>query len=34
MKSLKLNDSLNWVGVLDKDLRVFDINMYPNIPTT
>ena len=34
MKSLKLNDSLYWVGVLDKDLRVFDIIMYTEFGTT
>lgn len=34
MKSMKLNDSLYWVGVLDKDLRVFDIIMYTEFGTT
>ena len=30
----KLNDSLYWTGVLDKDLRVFDIIMYTEFGTT
>ena len=34
MNSLKLNDSLYWVGVLDKDLRVFDIIMHTEFGTT
>lgn len=34
MDSKKLNDSLYWVGVLDKDLRVFDIIMYTEFGTT
>ncbi len=34
MNSLKLNDSLYWVGILDKDLRVFDIIMYTEFGTT
>ena len=34
MKSMKLNESLYWVGVLDKDLRVFDIIMYTEFGTT
>ncbi len=34
MKSMKLTESLYWVGVLDKDLRVFDIIMYTEFGTT
>ena len=34
MNALKLNDSLYWVGVLDKDLRVFDIIMHTEFGTT
>ena len=34
MDNKKLNDSLYWVGVLDKDLRVFDIIMYTEFGTT
>ena len=34
MNSLKLNDSLYWVGVLDQDLRVFDIIMHTEFGTT
>lgn len=34
MDSKKLNDNLYWVGVLDKDLRVFDIIMYTEFGTT
>lgn len=34
MKTLKLNDSLHWAGVLDSDLRVFDIIMYTEFGTT
>ncbi len=34
MNYKKLNDSLYWVGVLDKDLRVFDIIMYTEFGTT
>lgn len=34
MDTLKLNDSLYWVGILDKDLRVFDIIMYTEFGTT
>ena len=34
MNALKLNDSLYWVGVLDRDLRVFDIIMHTEFGTT
>ncbi|MGN1350854.1 MAG: FAD-dependent oxidoreductase [Anaerovoracaceae bacterium] len=34
MKTLKLKDSLFWTGVLDSDLRVFDIIMYTEFGTT
>lgn len=34
MNYKKLNDSLYWTGVLDKDLRVFDIIMYTEFGTT
>ena len=34
MNALKLNDSLYWVGVLDHDLRVFDIIMHTEFGTT
>ena len=34
MNALKLNDSLYWVGVLDQDLRVFDIIMHTEFGTT
>lgn len=34
MNNKKLNDSLYWVGVLDKDLTVFDIIMYTEFGTT
>ena len=30
----KLNDGLYWTGVLDKDLRVFDIIMYTEFGTS
>lgn len=34
MKSLKLAENLYWVGVIDKDLRVFDIIMETQYGTT
>ena len=34
MKSLKLAEDLYWVGVIDKDLRVFDIIMETQYGTT
>ena len=34
MNALKLNDSLYWVGILDHDLRVFDIIMHTEFGTT
>ena len=34
MKTLKLTDSLYWTGVLDPDLKVFDIVMTPEFGTT
>ena len=34
MKTLKLNDSLYWTGVLDPDLRTFDIIMHTEFGTT
>lgn len=34
MKTLKLSDSLYWNGVLDPDLKVFDIVMTPEFGTT
>ena len=34
MKSLKLKDDLYWVGVIDKDLKVFDIIMETKYGTT
>ena len=34
MKTLKLTDSLYWSGVLDPDLKVFDIVMTPEFGTT
>lgn len=34
MGSLQATDHIHWVGVLDKDLRVFDIIMYTEFGTT
>ena len=34
MDAMKLKDDLCWVGVLDKDLRVFDIIMHTEFGTT
>ena len=34
MKSLKLRDNFYWTGIVDKDLRVFDIIMYTEFGTT
>ena len=34
MKTLRLKDDLFWAGILDKDLRVFDIIMYTEFGTT
>lgn len=34
MKSLKLKDSIYWIGSLDPNLRVFDIIMYTEFGTT
>ena len=33
-ESFKLTDSLSWTGVLDKNLRVFDIIMYTEFGST
>lgn len=34
MKSLKLREGFYWTGIIDKDLRVFDIIMYTEFGTT
>ena len=34
MKSLQLRDDFYWTGIIDKDLRVFDIIMYTEFGTT
>ena len=34
MKTLKLRENFYWAGILDKDLRVFDIIMYTKYGTT
>jgi flavorubredoxin len=34
LKTLKLSDSLYWNGILDPDLRVFDIVMMTEFGTT
>ena len=34
MKTLQLKDDLYWAGILDKDLRVFDIIMHTEFGTT
>ena len=34
MKPMKLKDGLYWNGVLDPDLRVFDIIMHTEFGTT
>lgn len=34
MKTLKLKDNFYWAGILDKDLKVFDIIMYTEFGTT
>ncbi len=34
MKTLKLRDDFYWAGIIDKDLRVFDIIMYTEFGTT
>ena len=34
MKSLTLRDNFYWTGIVDKDLRVFDIIMYTEFGTT
>lgn len=34
MKTLKLKDNFYWAGILDKDLRVFDIIMHTEFGTT
>ena len=34
MDSLKLRDDFYWVGIVDQDLRVFDIIMYTEFGTT
>lgn len=34
MKTLQLKNDLYWAGILDKDLRVFDIIMYTEFGTT
>ena len=34
MKSLKLRDDFYWTGIIDDQLRVFDIIMYTEFGTT
>ena len=34
MKTMKLKNDLYWAGILDKDLKVFDIIMYTEFGTT
>ncbi|WP_317853967.1 FAD-dependent oxidoreductase [Chakrabartyella piscis] len=34
MKTLQLKDNFYWAGIIDKDLRVFDIIMYTEFGTT
>ncbi len=34
MKSLELRDGFHWIGIVDEDLRVFDIIMYTEFGTT
>ena len=34
MKALKLRENFYWTGIVDADLRVFDIIMYTEFGTT
>ena len=34
MKSIKLRENFYWTGVIDENLRVFDIIMYTEFGTT
>ena len=34
METLQLKDNFYWTGILDHDLRVFDIIMYTEFGTT
>ena len=34
MKSIKLRDNFYWTGIIDDQLRVFDIIMYTEFGTT